>query len=177
MSFTFTSRKVAQYSFLIVGYGNQLRGDDAVGAQVAQAVADWHLPKVKALVVHQLMPELTVEVAKASYVIFVDACGEESCARTVQLDPIVLGDRDTQSASTLSHTHGARGLLRLTEQLYGHSPQAWLVQVPSERFTFGKPLSDTAQQGCDQAIRVIERFLTNYRVPQKDTLEPCMKSA
>ncbi len=161
----FASHKIAQHSFLIIGYGNELRGDDAVGAQVARAVADWHLPEVKARMVHRIVPELAIEVAKADYVIFVDACDEESCARTVQLDPIVLGGHDIQSASAFSHTHGARGLLRLTEQLYGYSPQAWLLQVPSEDFALGKQLSDTAQEGCNQVLIIIERFLTNYQVP------------
>ena len=173
----FTSHKIAQYTFLIVGYGNELRGDDAVGARVAQAVADWHLPEVKVQVVHQLMPELAAEVAKTDYVIFVDACGEESCARTVQLDPIILGGHDAQSASAFSHTHGARGVLRLTQQLYGHSPQAWLLQVPSEGFAFGEPLSDTAWGGYNQALKIIERFLTNYQVPRTVTPQPCTKSA
>ncbi|NJM98130.1 MAG: hydrogenase maturation protease [Phormidesmis sp. RL_2_1] len=195
MSTTSTAHNIAQNSFLIVGYGNALRGDDGVGAQVAHAVADWHLPEVKTIIVHQLMPELAIEVAKADYVIFVDACGEESCARTVQLDPIVLGGDNTQSVSALSHTHGARGLLQLTQQLYGYSPQAWLLQVPGENFNLGQALSTIAQNGCDRALRVIERFLINYQLPEPipdpipdpisdpipeqvtSTSEPCMKSA
>lgn len=173
----FCRQDLRPYSFLIIGYGNELRGDDAVGGQVAQAVAQWHLPDVQALIVHQLLPELAIEVAKSDYVVFIDACGEDSCARSVQIDPIVIGSHDTQSASTLTHTHSARGLLRLTEQIYGYTPQAWLLQVPSESFDFGQQLSSTARSGCDEALRVIERFLTNYRTPYSVSSEPCMKSA
>ena len=189
----FTPKKSAQYSFLIIGYGNELRGDDGIGAKVAQTVAYWHLPSVKALATHQLVPELSTEIVQADYVIFVDACGEESCARNVQLDPITLGTHDTQPASRFSHSHSpnqgqghsqghsqlhnVRGLLQLTEHVYGHVPQAWLLQVPSERFTFGEQLSSIARHGCDQALRVIERFLTNYQVSYSAPPEPCMKSA
>lgn len=188
----FTPTKSAQYSFLIIGYGNELRGDDGIGAKVAQAVADWHLPSVKALVTHKLVPELATEIVQADYVIFVDACGEESCARNVQLAPITLGTHGTQLTGRFSHRHSSssplhgaahsqidnvRGLLQLTEHIYDHAPQAWLLQVPSERFTFGEQLSSIAKHGCDQALRVIERFFTNYQVPYSVPPEPCMKSA
>ena len=64
-----------EYDFLIIGYGNELCGDDAVGPWVARAVAEWQLPAVKSLAVPQLTPELTTELAKTNYVMFVDACG------------------------------------------------------------------------------------------------------
>ena len=47
-----TSAATNQCSFLIVGYGNELRGDDGVGPQVAMAILDWHLPSVKSLSVY-----------------------------------------------------------------------------------------------------------------------------
>jgi len=159
-----TLRRLAQYSFLVVGYGNELRGDDAVGAQVANTVASWELPAVRSIVVHQLLPELATELATADYVIFVDACGEESCARTVQLSPISATQSD-RVATALTHAHSAQGLLALTQKLYGHTPQAWLLQVPTESFDFGKRLSSTALRGSDQAVQTIERFLINYQVP------------
>lgn len=83
-----TARFPIQGSFLIVGHGNQLRGDDAAGAQVANAVARWNIPNVTAMTVHQLIPELAIEISRADYVIFIDACGEDSHARSLQLSPI-----------------------------------------------------------------------------------------
>ncbi len=163
-----TLRRSTQYSFLIVGYGNELRGDDAVGAQVANTVASWNLPQVSSIVVHQLLPELATKLAAVDYVIFVDACGEESCARTIQLSPIFAAHSAAQSdraATALTHAHSAQGLLALTQKLYGRTPQAWLLQVPTESFDFGKQLSSTALRGSDQAVQTIERFLINYQVP------------
>ncbi len=159
-----TLRRSTQYSFLIVGYGNELRGDDAVGAQVANTVASWNLPQVSSIVVHQLLPELATKLAAVDYVIFVDACGEESCARTIQLSPIS-ATQSNRTATALTRAHSAQGLLALTQKLYGHTPQAWLLQVPTESFDFGKQLSSTALRGSDQAVQTIERFLINYQVP------------
>ncbi len=163
-----TLRRSTQYSFLVVGYGNELRGDDAVGAQVANTVASWNLPEVKSIVVRQLLPELATELATADYVIFVDALGEQSCARTIQLSPIFAAHSAAQSdraATALTRAHSAQGLLALTQKLYGRTPQAWLLQVPTESFDFGKQLSSTALRGSDQAVQTIERFLINYQVP------------
>ena len=176
-----TARYPTCCSFLVIGYGNALRGDDAVGARVARTVADRNLPKVNAIAVHQLMPELAIEISKVDYVVFVDACAEERCARTIQLDPIsanvIRPQSSTHRANSLTHSHSAEGLLALTQKVYGHTPQAWLLQVPTESFEYGEQLSSTAQRGRDEALQTIERFLVNYQVPYRVTSEPCMKSA
>ena len=38
---------------LVIGYGNELRGDDGVGPWVARSVADWQVAGVEAVAVHQ----------------------------------------------------------------------------------------------------------------------------
>ena len=58
---------------LVIGYGNELRGDDGVGPAAARAVAGWNRPGIVALDVHQLTPELADDVGQAGYVVFVDA--------------------------------------------------------------------------------------------------------
>ena len=63
--------------FLVIGYGNELRGDDAAGPCVARGVADWGRPEVDGLAVHQLTPELAPALAGAEVVVFVDACADD----------------------------------------------------------------------------------------------------
>ena len=58
---------------LVIGYGNELRGDDGLGPYIAARVEEQCLPHVRTLTVHQLTPELTAFledafVALASYV-------------------------------------------------------------------------------------------------------------
>ena len=160
---TYTIPESSQSRFLIIGYGYELRGDDAVGPKVATAVAEWRLSAVKTLAVHQLTPDLASDVSRADYVIFVNACGGEHCARTVQLEPIV-GERVPNSLPrNTSHSGDPWILLNLASQVYGHSPQAWLLQIPTESFNFGDALSSTAQSGCDLAVRTIEHFLQTYQ--------------
>lgn len=157
----------APIRFLVIGYGDELRGDDAVGPRVAEIVASWNLPSIKSLSVHQLTRELVNNIADTDYVIFVDAFSDSSCARTLQLDPVVLGDRSpkTLAAQETHHSCNPLSLLDLTQQLYKRAPQAWFLRVPTESFDFGEKLSSTTQRGCDRAVRTIEQFFKNYRRP------------
>ena len=61
---------------LMIGYGNELRGDDAAGPKVVAAVDAWNLEQVQTLIRHQLTPELAEPIAQARAVIFVDASTE-----------------------------------------------------------------------------------------------------
>ncbi|MGD1944054.1 MAG: hydrogenase maturation protease [Leptolyngbyaceae cyanobacterium] len=162
-STTFTTEAAHRQSFLVIGYGNALRGDDGVGPQVAMAVADWHLPSVKSLAVPQLLPELAADIATANYVIFVDACGQ-SCAPTIQLDPIVTNKAVLArcTAPLMNHVCEPLGLMALTHRLYGDHPQAWFLQIPTEHHDLGRSFSNSAQRGIDSALRTIEQFLTTY---------------
>lgn len=156
---------VAQSRFLIIGYGNELRGDDAVGSKVADAVANWKLSSVKTVVAHQLTPELVDHIVATDYVIFVDACSGESCARTVQIDPIVMGAPAPRTLPTDTHHCDPLSLLNLTQQMYNRAPQAWLLRVPGESFELGEGLSSIAKRGCDRAVRTIEQFFKTYQQP------------
>ena len=60
----------ALQTVLVIGYGNDLRSDDAVGKRVAEAVATWKLLSVQALAVHQLTLELTVKLTDVHRAIF-----------------------------------------------------------------------------------------------------------
>ncbi|WP_051394535.1 hydrogenase maturation protease [Leptolyngbya sp. Heron Island J] len=155
---------VLEYDFLVIGYGNELCGDDAVGPWVAMVVADWNLPAVKSLAVSQLTPELTAELAKANYVMFVDACGQKAI-RTVQIDPITIYDEQPSSMAFAAHSYDPLALLNLTQRLYNRHPQAWLLQIPVESCDLRGELSSFARQGCDRALRSIEQFLVTYRSP------------
>ncbi|MBE9069162.1 hydrogenase maturation protease [Leptolyngbya cf. ectocarpi LEGE 11479] len=153
----------AEYDFLIIGYGNELCGDAAVGPWVAMSVADWQLPAVKSVAVPQLIPELTAELAQTNYVMFVDACGHNRI-RTVQIAPIVVCEQPPSRAFA-AHTYDPLSLLNLTQRLYHRYPQAWLLQIPIESCDLGGDLSSKAHQGCDRALRSIEQFLITYRRP------------
>jgi hydrogenase maturation protease len=137
---------------IVIGYGNTLRGDDAVGPLVAEAVAQMSWPQVQALAVHQLTPELAEAVAAADLAFFVDAtaANEPFCARPIE---------PCAESVVLAHTGDPRTLLALAMALYGRAPQAWWLTISAMQFEYGAELSPPAREGVAQAVGWIEGHL------------------
>ncbi len=137
---------------VVIGYGNMLRGDDGAGPAVAEAIAARGLPGVRVLSVTQLTPELAELLAEVKLAVFVDATAERVGDVTVQ--PV----RPAQRAESLGHTSNSGILLALAGAIYGASPEAWIVRVPAESFTFGEGLSHCARQAIGVAVEEIIRL-------------------
>jgi hydrogenase maturation protease len=146
-----------RWSVVVIGYGNDLRGDDAVGPLAATAVAEWDVPGVQVLAVHQLTPELAEVLAAAELAIFVDACvsSEREEVETRLLAPATL---DT----ALGHTGDPRELLALIKALYGHCPAAWSITVPAQSFAYGAALSSTAERGLAAALQELRALIAEH---------------
>jgi hydrogenase maturation protease len=133
-----------------IGYGNNLRSDDGIGQQVANALIRANL---KSLAVHQLTPELAETLASADLAIFIDACWSEH--QDVQVLPL---SPDSNSLRT-GHTASPRSLLALTQALYGRCPTAWWVTVPGNNFEIGDRLSPIAEIGVAIALEKIHQII------------------
>jgi len=144
---------------VVIGYGNDLRSDDASGRRVADEIARQHLPGVLVRSVHQLTPELTEALGTASLAVFVDARYAHDEEDDVRVERILL-DAPTPTTA-LGHFGDPRDLLRLTRTLYGRAPQAWWVTIPATEFRFGETLSPRASEGVEKAIREVRRLLAD----------------
>ncbi len=138
---------------LVIGYGNTVRRDDAVGPLVAERLAAIGYPGVEAVACAQLSPEHAPLVAAASVVVFVDALenGDER-VRLLPLSP-------AHSGQVLAHALEPGTLLALARELYGHAPRAWLLPVPASDLGFGEQLSPTAREGMVEALRILDGFI------------------
>jgi hydrogenase maturation protease len=136
--------------FLVIGYGNPLRGDDAVGQIVARALLEWQLPNVKVLALHQLAPELADDLAKVDTVYFIDACMNVSLEH-----PRVTKIQPSHSTVNVSHFSTPQDLLALTKQLYNCEPRAYLIEMPAESFELIEKLSAKAQKGVGEVLKYL----------------------
>ena len=155
-------------AILLIGYGNELRGDDGLGPFLAAAVASQRWPGVEALAVPQLVPELAERLTTARQAVFVDARlgpGEPIEMRRVEL---------MTDGGVFTHGGDPRGLLALARALYGHAPEAWLIAVTGEDFALGQSLSPTARRNADTALGCIAELIRSF---SEYGGEPCMKSA
>jgi hydrogenase maturation protease len=134
---------------LVIGLGNDGRGDDAVGPALARAVEG--LPGVRALAVRHLTPELAAEVARACRVVFADAGLEVGAALLLPLEPDV-------RPAVLGHAGGPSWLLGLAAKLYDRRPEAWLLALPAVDFEFGAGLSPQARRGLALGVERLVAF-------------------
>lgn len=141
-------------TILVIGYGNDLRSDDAVGQRVAQAIASENLANVRVVCVHQLTPELAAFLANAELAIFIDACFTSVC-EDVQVSAI----SPTYSAAIAGHTSDPRSLLALTQVLYNCVSISWWVQIPGANFELGDRLSPIAERGIQAALKQINTLI------------------
>ena len=84
---------------LVIGYGNDLRSDDGAGRWVAQQIDDRGLDGIEVRSVAQLTPELALEIAGRSVVVFVDASVD---VRELTIDEV----EASSEASTVMTHHG-----------------------------------------------------------------------
>jgi hydrogenase maturation protease len=140
-------------SVVVIGYGNELRGDDAAGPRVARAVARWGREGVQALAVHQLDVELAEPLSAADRAVFVDASLEPGGAVAVR--PLA----PAEDLPGFGHASDPRWLLALADEVFGRQPPAWLVTIPAESFGFGARLSELAARGVGEALREVARLV------------------
>ena len=137
-------------SLLVIGYGNELLGDDGVGPRVARAVEAWALPDVSAVAAHGLTPELAEAIGRAGAVVFVDARIGGEAVEVTELAP--------GPAPRLGHASEPCWLLALAEAVGGRAPPAWLITVPGEDFGHGEGLSGRAAEGMAAALERIREL-------------------
>lgn len=142
---------------LIIGYGNPLRSDDAVGQHVTWAVAE-RLPPGKVLVVtaHQLTPELAEGISHADIVVFVDA-REGDRPGEIYTEPVT----PTPGSGAFTHHTNPASLLAASRDLFGTAPRGVLISIVGQSFEFGTELSPhlNAQLGVitEQVLRLIQQ--------------------
>ncbi len=114
---------------LILGYGNPLRGDDALGVLAAERLRAL-LPEAEILTSHQLTPELAAVLSQSDAAVFLDAAamGTPGTVSVTRLAP-------QPSAASLTHQVSPQALLELAQSLYGHSPRAYLITGVGESFS------------------------------------------
>lgn len=153
---------------LLIGYGNELRGDDALGPQVARAVAQAiaapSAAGVRVIDSHQLTPELAADLAAVAIALFVDARIPDAPRPTDLTDGVRIELIAPQTTDTgdWGHQLTPTTLLAIAATLFGHAPQAWLISVPGDCFELSDRLSPAAERGRDRAIAQILAALRHW---------------
>lgn len=142
---------------LVIGCGNTLRGDDAAGPIVAEAVGMLGQHGVESIVCQQLTPELSARIAGAARVIFVDATVEPASLQS-SLPMAREIKAGTSGGPILGHSGDPTMLMALAQGLFGRVPRAWLVTIPARHFEIGAGLSPTCAAAVAPAVALVRRL-------------------
>lgn len=140
--------------FLVIGFGSDLRSDDAIGPAVARAVGELGLPRVRSLDVTQLTPELAEAIAGAAAVVFVDAT-IDAVPGGVLSAPVAAAALD----EPIGHLGNPRSLLALAEALFHRAAPAWLVRIGVGNLELGDRLSPVVEAAVPAAVEVVRTLI------------------
>ncbi len=161
---------------LVIAYGNTLRRDDGAGIGLASIlVKQWRVCglAVRYVVVPQLTPELTVEIADHAVagVVFVDAA---QVVNTAQAEPHTIKIQTIQldlATPAISHYLDPAGLLLYAHLLEGCSAPAWLVSVPGVDFGYGEGFSQSVHVLLRDAPQLALAFLAEIRARLREQVQ------
>jgi len=144
---------------LVVGYGNVLRSDDGVGWQVADLLsADPRLDGATVLHLHQLTPELALDISHASVVVLVDAQHgpEPGTFEMGRVEPA----EDT--ATTWSHHLDPPSLVGLAVELYGRAPEVYTLGVGIASLEAGDRLSPAVESALPAIVEAVAALVAQH---------------
>ena len=113
---------------VIVGYGNELRGEDAFGIDVVEELEKYELKDTKFITTFQLTPEMVLELLEASEIIFIDACyslnDQYSLACSIM----------EQNSSNLTHQISPKIIISMLNNLYDKYPKYQIYSMLTDNF-------------------------------------------
>jgi hydrogenase maturation protease len=140
---------------LIIGYGNPLRSDDAVGHHITGMLEQRQMRgDVQIMTVYQLTPELVETLRDAQQVIFIDA-------RTGKKPGVIVRESVQPEVSTGAFTHhvSPSTLLGAAYELYGTCPEALLFSVTGSNFGYGETLSPYVKLAVPLVLIAVEEII------------------
>jgi hydrogenase maturation protease len=148
---------------LVIGIGNPLRGDDGVGALLAEQAAVLTAAdrggSVAVRSVQQLTPELAAELAHLDAVLFIDAWSAPAEALPLLL-PLHLAGVPCDVTHFDSHRLQPAALLAVCQVLYGRVPDAQVLLVPAHALEHGTTLSAELRAVLPQARALLRQWLS-----------------
>jgi hydrogenase maturation protease len=143
---------------LIIGYGNQLRGDGGVARHIVrQLEVQVYREGVDIMGYHQLAPELSEAISKVDEVIFVDAVQGGG--------PGAVTERQIEAgASTGSLTDNVtpESLLTAAFDLFGTKPKGLVISISGAKFDDGETLSPAVEAAIPAVLRRIHQLIDNH---------------
>jgi len=135
----------------VFAWGNESRGDDAIGAILASRIIALDSPAINLVEDHQLNIEHVMDIAEGVPTLFIDA------SVAIETDYKLQKLTSFRDASISTHSISPVALLDLYEQTLGKSaPDAYLLHVHGSNFELGEDISVSSSESVDKAWEFLD---------------------
>lgn len=152
---------------LILGYGNTLRSDEALGIHAAHALQDFYRddPRVRVLAASQLTWEFAEDVSQGQFVVFIDTAAGDApgTITTAVVEP-------EPPATRIMHHCAPCHLLHAAGQLYGDAPQAVAITMTAASFDAGKRLSPQILENMPRLLEIAKQLVSQWKLARTISL-------
>ena len=150
---------------LILGYGNTLRGDDALGIHAAHALHDFYCTdgSVRVLATSQLTFDLAEDISQASFILLIDAA-VSGLPGNIHSEEILPSDEKVR----FTHHWTPSTLLMLSRQLYGKAPSAVILTMAVASSEVGVGLSQEIEHRMPELLERAKAIVSDWRVAQAE---------
>ena len=146
---------------LILGYGNTLRGDDALGIHAAHALHDFYCTDggIRVLATSELTFDLAEDISQANLILFIDAA-VAGLPGEIHSEEILPADEKVR----FTHHWTPRTLLMLSRQLYGRVPSAVSLTMAVASSEVGVGLSQEIEHRLPELLERARTIVSDWRL-------------
>ncbi len=134
---------------LVIGYGSDLRGDDAAGRRVADHIEARQLDGVTVVSAVQLTPEMALAIAGRDIVVFVDASVTDHDVTVQELTV------PTMPTVTMTHHADPATILSLVPSVGNPPDRAFVVSIPASNLDLGADLTTETARHVAAAVEQV----------------------
>lgn len=133
---------------VIVGIGNELRGDDGIGKEFIESFDEEGVDKI-----HLTFPDIDIieRIAQYDVVIFVDA--------SVKTDRFKIREITEGKADPLSHHISLESITQLAKRLYNPNLKSYVVEIQGYDFGFSCQITPQARKNILEAQAHLKEFI------------------
>ena len=133
---------------LIIGYGNTLRTDDAIGQFIAEALGG--------IAIEQLSLDYAETISQVDFLVLLDAAYGET-AGEIKIEAI-----HAQDGIAMTHQSSPNKLLQMTKELYGSAPETLLITITGANFDYGDKFSPELQVLLPRLVEQVKDIIRNH---------------
>ncbi len=113
---------------VIIGYGNNLRGEDAFGVDCIKELEKYKLKDTILISTFQLTPEIVLELLDCDEIVFIDA------SYSIENQYKLACSIEQQNSSILSHHITPKTIIKLLNTIYDNYPTYKLYSMSTNSF-------------------------------------------